>query len=354
MKLSFRWYGPKKDPISLEYIKQIPNIASVVTQCYEYKPGEVWAEKNILELKKQVEKAGLKMEVIESVPVHEDIKLGRPTRDKFIKNYCTTIENLAKAGVKVICYNFMPAFDWVRTELYRKMEEDGSFCEAYDQDEIDKLDAITAIKKFKELPAWTLSFPDSEIEEVISKYQNMNDKELWENISYFINGIIPTCDKVGMKMAIHPDDPAWPIFGIPRLMTCKENLKKFLDINPSKNHGLTLCVGSLSTNPKNDMISIIHEFHERIHFTHIRNIRYYKKNSFYEIAHADKDGVLDLAKIVKAYAEHNYEGYARPDHGRMIWGEEKQPNNPGYGLYDRALGLSYINGLWEAYTSNKK
>lgn len=352
MKLSFRWYGPKKDPIKIEYIRQIPNVASVVTQLYEYVPGEAWDLENILKMKKLIEDNGLKMEVIESVPVHEDIKLGRPTRDKYIKNYCITLENLAKAGVKVVCYNFMPAFDWVRTELYKEME-DGSFCEAYDQSIIDKLDAEAAIKKFKELPAWTLSFPDEEIAEVIDTYKNMSNETLWENIAYFINGVIPTCDKFDIKMAIHPDDPAWPIFGIPRLMINEDNIERFININSSINHGLTLCVGSLSTNLENDMVRIINRFHKRIHFTHIRNIRYDTDHSFHEIAHADANGVLDLKKIVEAYYLNGYEGYARPDHGRMIWGEEQKPNNPGYGLYDRALGLSYINGLWDAFKTNK-
>ncbi|AHF57380.1 mannonate dehydratase [Spiroplasma eriocheiris] len=353
MKLSFRWYGPDKDPISLEYISQIPNVASIVTQCYKFKPGVAWESDEIIRIKKLINDHHLNWEVVESIPVHEDIKLGLPTRDEYIKNYCTTIERLAKEGIKVICYNFMPAFDWVRTDLYKKMR-DGSLCEAYDQNVIDQLDATSAIKKFKELPAWTLSFPDEQTAEIIGAYQKMSDEELWDNIAYFINKVIPVCDQVGVKMAIHPDDPAWPIFGIPRLIINEENLARFLAINPSPNHGLTLCVGSLSTNLKNNMEQIVRRFVDRIHFTHIRNIRYDTPHSFYEIAHGDHDGVLDLSAIVKAYADNDYQGYARPDHGRLIWGEEKQPHTPGYGLYDRALGLSYINGLWDAYQKTKK
>ncbi|WP_342269065.1 mannonate dehydratase [Spiroplasma endosymbiont of Aspidapion aeneum] len=353
MKLSFRWYGPNKDPISLKYISQIPNISSIVTQCYEYKPGEIWEQQNIKLLKSLVEKDKLKMEVIESVPVHEDIKLGRPTRDKLIANYCKTLENLAKEGINVVCYNFMPAFDWVRTNLYKQME-DGSFCESYDQKDIDKLDAASAIKKFKKLPAWTLSFPDEETEEIITLYQKMSNDELWENISYFINSIMPTCDKFKIKMAIHPDDPAWPIFNIPRLITCEKNIERFLKINDSPNHGLTLCVGSLATNLENNLPKIVNKFVKKIFFTHIRNIEYTSKTEFQEIAHASKKGVLDLVEILRVYRENNYQGYIRPDHGRMIWGEEKLPHTPGYGLYDRALGLSYINGVWDGLGINKK
>ncbi|AHI57648.1 hypothetical protein P344_01415 [Spiroplasma mirum ATCC 29335] len=189
---------------------------------------------------------------------------------------------------------------------------DSSLCEAYNQYVIEQLDANSAIKKFKELPAWTLSFPDEQTAEIFGAYQKMSDEELWDNIAYFINKVIPVCDRVGVKISIHQVDLAWPIFGIQRLIINEENLAIFLAINPSPNHGLSLCVGSLSTNLKNNMEQIVRRFVSRIHFTHIRNIRYDTPHSFYEIAHGDHDGVLDLPAIVKTYADNNYQGYACP------------------------------------------
>lgn len=351
MKLVFRWFGKEYDKIPLEYIRQIPGITGVVTSLMDIPVGEVWPLERLKALKEEVERHGLKVEVIESVNVHEDIKLGEPSRDIYIENYIETMKNLAQIGVKVICYNFMPVFDWLRTELERQLE-DGSRTMAYRHEVVMKIDPKNFADEFMdrsgdvELPGWE---PErlKEISETLEKYSDMTEEKYWRNIKYFLDSIIPYAEKYDIKMAIHPDDPPWPIFGLPRVVTSRENIRKFLDLNKSPYNGITLCTGSLGADRRNDLPAIIREFAKegRIHFAHIRNLKFEAEKDFYESAHLSKCGSFDMFEIVKAFYDSGFDGYVRPDHGRMIWGEA---GRPGYGLYDRALGAMYIMGLWEA------
>lgn len=342
MKLSFRWYG-KDDPVKLEYIKQIPGMHSIVTAIYDVPVGEVWSESSIDQIKNKVEKAGLKFDVIESVPVHEDIKLGLPTRDKYIENYKENIRRLAKAGVKVICYNFMPVFDWTRTQL-DKVLEDGSTTLAYYKDQLTQMDPL---KGELSLPGWDSSYTKDQLEEIFDKYSKVDEEKLWDNLEYFLKEIIPVAEECDIKMAIHPDDPPYPIFGLPRIITDEKNIDRFLKIVDSKYNGLTFCTGSLGSGDFNDIASMVDKYSamDRIHFMHIRNVKLMDDGSFIETAHYSPYGSIDMAKIVEVLVKSNFQGYVRPDHGRMIWDET---GRPGYGLYDRALGATYINGLWEA------
>lgn len=342
MKLSFRWYGDS-DPVSLQYIRQIPKMHSIVTAVYDVPVGQEWDMDRINTLKAKVENAGLHFDVIESVPVHEDIKLGLPTRELYIENYKKNIRNLAKAGVKVICYNFMPVFDWTRSQLDKELE-DGSTALVYYKDQVDKLDPLNSNLS---LPGWDSSYTKEEMAELFRQYKEIGEEGLWANLEYFLKEIIPVAEECDIKMAIHPDDPPWPIFGLPRIITNEANLDRFLKLVDSKYNGLTLCTGSLGSGSFNDMVKLVDKYSAmgRIHFMHVRNVKLLDDGvSFEESAHCASCGSLDIVGIMKALYKNNFDGYLRPDHGRMIWGET---GKPGYGLYDRALGASYITGIWD-------
>lgn len=351
MKVVFRWFGEKYDKIPLDYIRQIPGVSGVVTSLMDIPVGEVWPLERVQALKREIEDHGLEVEVIESVNIHEDIKLGEKTRDKYIDSYIKTMENLSKIGIKVICYNFMPVLDWARSELARPLI-DGSNTMAYKHEHILNIDPENLANQVGEqsggfeLPGWE---PErlKEMSIVIEKYKNITEEQYWKNIKYFLDSVIPYAEKYDIKLAIHPDDPPWPIFGLPRVITGRDNIRKFLDLNNSPYNGLALCTGSLGANKENDLPAIIREFsgEGRVHFAHIRNLKFENDKDFYESAHLSKCGSLDMFEIVKAFYDTGFTGYIRPDHGRMIWDET---GRAGYGLYDRALGATYIQGLWEA------
>ena len=341
MKMTFRWYG-KDDPVTLEKIKQIPGVTGIVTAIYDIPVGQAWSYERIMQLKQEVEDAGFELSVIESVPVHEDIKMGCGKRDEYIANYCTTLRNLAKAGINCVCYNFMPVFDWTRSDLAHPLP-DGSNALIYDSTAVEKMDPLTGELS---LPGWDSSYTKDGMKALLEAYKNISEEDLWNNLSYFLSNVIKVAEEVKVKMAIHPDDPPWSIFGLPRIITNKANLERFLKLYDSKYNGLTLCTGSLGVSPDNDIIDMIHSFADRIHFAHIRNIKITGDRCFEEAGHKTECGSLDICGIVKAYCDEGWDGYVRPDHGRMIWGET---GRPGYGLYDRALGAVYINGLWEAF-----
>lgn len=340
MKLTFRWYG-ESDLVPLQYIRQIPGMSGIVAAVYDVPVGEVWPEESISAVKNAARENGLEFEVVESVPVHEDIKLGRPTRDKFIENYCENIRRLGKAGVKVICYNFMPVFDWLRSDLGRVLE-DGSTALAYDAATVQAMDPA---KGDLTLPGWDESYTKEELNALLDAYKAVDKEKLWENFAYFLRKVMPVCEEVGVKMAIHPDDPPWDIFGLPRIITGYESYARMKEIEPSTANGITLCLGSLGANPANRIAAIAREYADRIHFVHARNVKWTGDRSFEEAPHPSDCGCLDMYGILKSLHDAGFDGYIRPDHGRMIWGET---GRPGYGLYDRALGATYILGLWEA------
>lgn len=339
MEMTFRWYGDS-DPVTLEKIRQIPGVAGIVSAIYDIPVGEVWPYEKIIELKEKIAKSGLHLSVIESVPVHEDIKMGSGKRDEYIANYCQTLRNLSKAGIDTVCYNFMPVFDWTRSDLAHELS-DGSNALIFDKAKVDKMNPLTGELS---LPGWDASYTKEGMKALLEQYQNITEEDLWNNLKYFLDKLIKVAEEVKVKMAIHPDDPPWSIFGLPRIITNKQNLERFLKLYDSVYNGLTLCSGSLGVLASNDIVDMIYSFPNRIHFAHIRNVKITGEGSFEESAHKSECGSLDIVKIVKAYHDTGFKGYIRPDHGRMIWGET---GRPGYGLYDRALGAVYINGIWE-------
>lgn len=358
MKMTFRWYGEGNDSITLKQIKQIPGCSGLMGVLDQYAAGEVWEESVIASYVEHVHKAGLEVEVIESVNVHEDIKMGLPSRDQYIENYKQTIRNLSKYGIKVIVYNFMPVLDWLRTDLARVIEEDGSNSLYYDEEELLGATPLQIVENTSKnsngfrLPGWE---PErlKELERVLKLYESISPDQLRENYRYFLSEIIPVCEECGVKMAVHPDDPAWPIFDLPRIAHSKELFEKILGLYDSPCHTICLCTGSLGSNPENDIPEIIRYFggQNRIGCFHVRNVKYLGYRKFRESSHLSSDGSLDMYEIMKAIHETAPDTYIRPDHGRMIWDEV---GRPGYGLYDRALGIAYLNGLWEALEKTEK
>ena len=349
MEMTLRWYGTGHDTVTLKQIRQIPGVTGVITTLYDTKPGEVWKPEAIRALKAEVEAAGLNLSGIESVNVHDAIKTGAPERDQYIANYIETLENLGKEGIHLVCYNFMPVFDWTRTELARE-REDGSTVLAYTQEAVDALnpekmfESISSDMNGTVMPGWE---PDrmARVKELFEMYKDIDDEKLFENLVYFLEKIMPVCDKYDINMAIHPDDPAWSVFGLPRIIINKENICRLMKAVDNKHNGVTFCSGSYGTNLNNNLPEMIRALEGRIHFAHVRNLYFHSPTNFEESAHLSSDGTFDMYEIMRALYETGFTGPIRPDHGRMIWGEVAMP---GYGLYDRALGATYLNGLWEA------
>ena len=344
-----RWYGSKFDTVTLKQIRQIPGVKGVITTLYDTTPGEVWSRERIRAMKEEVEAAGLHVAGIESVNVHDAIKTGVPEREQYIDNYIETLENLGREDIHLVCYNFMPVFDWTRTELAR-MRPDGSTVLAYSQEAIDALDpekmfeSISADSNGAVMPGWE---PErmAHVKELFEMYRDIDDEKLFANLKYFLERIMPVCDQYNINMAIHPDDPAWSVFGLPRIIINKKNIHRMMSMVDNPHNGVTFCSGSYGTNLENDLPDMIRSLKGRIHFAHVRNLKFNSPTDFEEAAHLSSDGSFDMFEIMKALYEIGFTGPIRPDHGRMIWDEVAMP---GYGLYDRALGAAYLNGLWEA------
>ncbi len=351
MKMVFRWFGADQDSVPLAYIRQIPGVTGIVGALYDVAVGEAYPVAGIERLKRQAEEYGLSLEVIESVNVHEDIKLGKPGRDRYIENYRVTLDRLAQAGVKVVCYNFMPVFDWFKTDLAHPLP-DGSTAFFYEAAKVKALSPESIVESMEReskgfiLPGWEKERL-AELGSLFRSYEGFGEEELVKNLGYFLSALMPVCEERDIRLAIHPDDPPWPIFGLPRIVSDEQDLARILALVDSPYNGLTLCSGSLGANPENDVPAILRRFSRmgRVHFAHIRNIKRLSNGDYIESAHLSSEGSLDLYEMMRSLYETGYAGYVRPDHGRMIWGEQARP---GYGLYDRALGIAYLNGLWEA------
>jgi mannonate dehydratase len=355
MQMTLRWYGSKYDTVTLKQIRQIPGVIGVISTLYGTAPGEVWEMDDILALKTEIEAAGLQLAGIESVNIHDAIKIGSPDREQYIENYITTLERLGQAGIHMVCYNFMPVFDWTRTELAR-MRPDGSTVLAYNQAAVDAIDpakmfdSIAGDMNGTVMPGWE---PErmAHVKELFEMYKDVDDEKLFANLKYFLERIMPTCDKYDINMAIHPDDPAWSVFGLPRIIINKQNILRMMKMVDNPHNGVTFCSGSYGTNLENDLPDMIRSLKGRIHFAHVRNLKFNSPTDFEEAAHLSSDGTFDMYEIMLALYDIGFDGPIRPDHGRMIWDEVAMP---GYGLYDRALGATYLNGLWEAIEKSHK
>ena len=339
MEMTFRWYGPD-DPVPLQHIRQIPGVTGIVSALYDVPVGEAWPLNRLRRLKETIEEAGLRFDVVESIPVHEDIKLGRPSRDRLIDAFCQSVEAMGALGIPVLCYNFMPVFDWTRTNLAMALP-DGSTALSYDQDDLEKIDLALGTSG---LPGWATAYTADELQALLAAYREIDAEQLWDHLGYFLERVVPVAEAADVRMAIHPDDPPWSIFGLPRIITDGDALQRFIRLVDRPANGVTFCTGSLGANPANSLPAMVRSLEGRIHFVHARNVKVTGERTFHESPHPEAFGSVDLPAVLRALRETGFDGPMRPDHGRMIWGET---GRPGYGLYDRALGATYLLGLWE-------
>ena len=341
MQMTFRWFGAD-DKVPLQHIRQIPGVTGVVSALYDVPVGDVWPKEKIEALAGTVDDASLELAVIESIPIHEDIKLGRPTRDKLVDQYAQSVQHMGELKVPVLCYNFMPIFDWTRTDL-AMVNPDGSTALAYDDTALSRIDLSRGTG---DLPGWATAYDAKTLQALLDAYKQVDEEKLWENLAYFLERVVPVAESAGVKMAIHPDDPPWSIFGLPRIITSGAAFERLIDLVDSPANGVTFCTGSLGADPNNDLPAIARTIggRGRIHFAHCRNVAITGERKFHEAPHPSRFGDVPMRDVLAALVDVGFTGPMRPDHGRMIWGEH---GRPGYGLHDRALGAMYLQGLWE-------
>ena len=362
MHLILRWHG-EKDPISLRQYAQIPNLYGIVTSLYHLPLGQVWDRGEVLRLKEQIEAHGLKFELVDSFRIHEDIKRGYASRDALIENYRKNIRMLAACGIRIICYN------WNRTDLAHVLP-DGSDCLSFEKEKVRAVDPERGI----ELPGWGTNHTPAELQALLHSYQGIGEEELWDNCRYFLRAVLPVAEECGVKLALHPDDPPRPIFGLPRIAKNAADYRRILftaDLD-SPSNTITFCCGSLGSGADNDLPAMIREFGPRgkLPFVHFRNVQREPGGDFYESGHQTGCGSSDMGEIMRALCDMGRPFCLRPDHGRRIWDEawsirevtdadgtqrvEHRPDGwngvkpaAGYGLFDRALGAAYAQGLYE-------
>lgn len=339
MRMTFRWFGPD-DPVPLEHIRQIPGVEGIVSSLHDVAPGVAWTRDGVEHAHGLIRAAGLRWDVVESIPVHEDVKLGRPERERWADAWCRSLEVVGAAGIPVVCYNFMPVFDWTRTELAMEMP-DGSTALAYDDDALRRIDLSNGTG---DLPGWAAAYGADALAALFNAWRQVDGERLWDHLAWFLERVVPVAESVGVRLAIHPDDPPWPIFGLPRIITDGAALQRVCSLVDSPVNGVTFCTGSLGADPANDLPAMVRALPGRIHFAHCRNVLVTGERAFHEAPHPSRFGSVDMRAVLGALRETGFDGPMRPDHGRMIWGER---GRPGYGLYDRALGATYLQGIWE-------
>lgn len=389
LEKTWRWFG-KNDKVTLAQLKQF-GIEGIVTALHHIKGGAVWPVEEINQVKSEIEKHGMRWSVVESLPVSEGIKTNSPEREELIRNYITSLRNLAQCGIDTVCYNFMPVLDWARTDLHF-VNERGAESMLFHYETFTAFDVYIlerpgaekdytaeVLNKAKQLIGKmtedeknnlayniivvTQGFINGTVGNVhnykqvfldfLKRYDAIDRHTLRNNLAAFLNDIIPVAEEVGIRMCIHPDDPPFSLLGLPRIASTMEDFEWIFSACPSVNNGLTFCSGSLSVREDNDLVAIVKKFAERIHFVHLRNITSLGGRSFYESAHLE--GVVDMYAVLKALLEEQKRRKEsgrqdlkmpfRPDHGLKILDDFNRESNPGYPLVGRMKGLAEITGL---------
>lgn len=383
MEITWRWFG-KNDKITLGMLRQI-GVEGIVTALHEVPNGEIWSFEAIQDLKSFIESYGLRWSVVESLPVSEAIKYAGPERDELIEKYKVSLANLGKAGVRTVCYNFMPVIDWIRTDLYHPWPDGSSSlyfdmarfayfdimilkregAEAdYPEDilakvkELDKV--ITEDEKYDLIDSIivkTQGFVNGNIREgdidpvgifrgLLKQYDGITRDQLRENMRYFLAAIMPVCEEYGINMCVHPDDPPFPVLGLPRIVTCAEDIEWFLNAVDNPLNGLTFCAGSLSAGAHNDVVAMASRFASRTHFVHLRSCNILPDGNFIEASHLEGRG--HLVELVKIFQKQKADLPMRVDHGRAMLGDEDMGYNPGYSFHGRMLAVGQVQGIMAA------
>jgi mannonate dehydratase len=383
MKETWRWYGPL-DPVPLDHIKQA-GATGIVTALHHMYHGEAWPLNEVLRRKDEIEAAGLVWSVVESIPVHNSIKLRKGPYRQFIEAWKDSLSAVAKAGVPVVCYNFMPVVDWTRTDLMWRLPNtgyalrfDGDDFAAYDLFILDRKDAEndysadrvkSARMRFDSmpqqkkdelehniiagLPAAESSYDRDKIRLALDEYKGMMPADLRSNLAEFAKEVVPVAEELGIRLGIHPDDPPWSLFGLPRVVSTAADARAILSAPNMRANGLTFCVGSYGSRADNDLLAMICEFAERIHFVHLRQVTREADGSFHEADHLG--GTSDMAGVIHSLmleelrrrreGRHDAEIPMRPDHGHLLADDIGKKMNPGYSLIGRLKGLAELRGL---------
>ncbi len=381
MEKTWRWFGPN-DKITLDMLRQI-GVEGIVTALHHIPNGEIWSLEEVEKMKNFIESHGLRWSVVESLPVSESIKYAGDDRDELIEKYKVSLANLGKAGIKTICYNFMPVLDWARTDL-EYPNPDGTSNLYFNRAEFAYFDiyilkregaesdyAPEVLQRVDELKKTmtpegekrlvdniivkTQGFVNGNISEsdfdpvgkfrdLLSLYKGITPEKLRENMAYFLNAIMPVCDEYGINMCVHPDDPPMPILGLPRIVTCDADIEAFLTAVPNPHNGLTFCAGSLSAGAHNDVVALARKYAKNTHFAHIRICKVQPNGDFKESSHLDPR----LIEIVRIFETQNPAVPMRVDHAPLMLGDEKMGYNAGYSFHGRMLALGEIAGVMAA------
>lgn len=381
MEKTWRWFG-RKDKITLPMLRQI-GVEGIVTALHEVPNGEIWPYEMICDLRDEIAAHGMRWSVVESLPVSEAIKYAGEERDHLIANYIISLENLGRAGVKTVCYNFMPVIDWIRTDLEHPWEDGTSSLyfdyarfayfdlkileregaeKEYTPEMLAKVEALHRTMTDEErdglidtIIVKTQGFINGNIREgdkhpvkifkrLLAQYAGIDRDALRENMRYFLSAVMPVCEKWGINMCVHPDDPPFQVLGLPRIVTSEEDIAWLLEAVDNPHNGLTFCAGSLSSGAHNDVVKMARRFKERTHFVHLRSCRILEDGNFIEASHLEGRGhLIELVRIFED--DPRKELPMRVDHGRTMLGDEKMGYNPGYSFHGRMFALAQVEGM---------